>query len=216
MILQALKVCEDHVITAPNLPSAPTPANRGEKQKGSLRIIFLARLHRSKNLAYAISRVCNLKGNIVFDIYGPVEHADYWEECRQLISEAPDHVKIRYYGIVPAGCAGETFGKYDCFLFPTLSENYGQVIAEAVQAGTLPVISRGTTPWDDLRGGAAVSLSDPAGFESVLEEFCQMDEAEISAKREELACYVEKKLDSRRLVAQTKALFETAIRGGTR
>lgn len=215
MTLKALKVQEDHVIVAPNLPSAPTLPCREEKRSGQLRIVFLARLHRSKNLAYAIERVNSLQGEIIFDIYGPVEHSDYWEECKGLISKAPKNIKIRYCGAVPVGQAGETFGKYDCFLFPTLSENYGQVIAEAVQAGTLPIISRGTTPWDDIQGGVTVPLSQPEGFVKSLEEFCALNEDEISKKREALRQYAEKKLDTQQLIAQTKALFAAATEGGT-
>lgn len=215
MILQALKVPEQHVITAPNLPSAPTASNRETKCPGSLKIVFLARLHRSKNLAYAIERVKELSGDIRFDIYGPVEHPDYWDSCLALMSDAPNNVKIRYCGAVPVGKAGETFAKYDCFLFPTLSENYGQVIAEAVQAGTLPVISRGTTPWDDIRGGSAVPLSQPEEFVRVLEALCAMNEEEISENREKLRLYAEKKLDTQQLIARTKALFAAATGGGT-
>lgn len=213
MTIRALKVRPERVLTIPNLPSAPYQGKHGEKRVGSLRVIFLARLHRSKNLAYAIERVCSLKGDVCFDIYGPVEHADYWQECQSLIQRAPKNVRIRYCGTVPVGRAGETFGKYDCFLFPTLSENYGQVIAEAVQAGTLPVISRGTTPWDDLRGGAAIPLSLPEEFARELQALCQMDETEFSERRGALLQYAEKKLDTQQLVAQTKALFAAATGG---
>lgn len=214
MILKALKVRAEQVVTAPNLPAAPTKSCRSGKCPGSLRVIFLARLHRSKNLAYAIERVKELGGNVIFDIYGPVEHPDYWADCQRLMSDTPEKIRIRYCGAVPVGKAGETFAQYDCFLFPTISENYGQVIAEAVQAGTLPVISRGTTPWDDLRGGAAIPLSEPEEFVRTLDELCAMDEAEFSAKREELRQYAEKKLDTKQLIAQTKALFAAATEGG--
>ena len=214
MTSRALRVPETRVLVAPNLPAAPTEAQRSEKKTGELRIIFLARIHRSKNLAYAIEQVSRLHGKITFDIYGTLEHEDYWQECKALMGKAPQNVCIRYCGSVPVGSAGEVFGKYDCFLFPTLSENYGQVIAEAVQAGTLPIISRGTTPWDDLCGGYAAPLSRPEEFVDELQKLCGMTETEIAERRTQLLHYGERKLDTKRLVEQTKALFEAAVSGG--
>ena len=84
-----------------------------------------------------------------------------------------------------------------------------------MQAGTLPIISRGTTPWDDIQGGVTVPLSQPEGFVKALEEFCALNEDEISKKREALRQYAEKKLDTQQLIAQTKALFAAATEGGT-
>lgn len=211
MILRALKVREEHVLVAPNLPSPPQRRTAGAKERGSLRIVFLARIHRSKNLAYAIARVLRLKGNIVFDIYGPVEHGDYWAQCQKEIQTAPPGIAIHYRGAVPVGTSGAVLGGYDCFLFPTLSENYGQVIAEAVQAGTLPVISRGTTPWDDLQGGVTIPLEDPEGFERTLQMFCDMDGDAFAKRQEALQKYAEEKIQIERLKAQTKVLFHTEV-----
>ena len=184
-----------------------------KKKQGSLRIIFLARIHRSKNLAYAIERVLGLEGDITFDIYGPLEHEDYWQTCRALMEKAPDHIRIRYCGSVPVGKAGETFSRYDCFLFPTLSENYGQVIAEAIQAGTLPVISRATTPWDDLEGGKAIPLAQPEAFTGELQALCQMDESQFAQKRKLLHQYAQRKLNIKELTDRSKALFAAAVEG---
>ena len=214
MTVQALKVSRQQVLAVPNLPSAPAASRRSAKKTGQLRIVFLARIHRSKNLAFAIEQASKLQGEISFDIYGPVEHEDYWQQCKALMEKAPENVRFQYCGSVPVGSAGEVFGRYDCFLFPTLSENYGLVIAEAVQAGTLPVISRGTTPWDDIRGGCTVPLSEPQQFTDELQRFCAMSEKEIAQCREQLLRYGEEKLDTKRLVEQTKMLFQTAISGG--
>lgn len=214
MTIRALRVAENRVLVASNLPSAPAKAQRVPKKAGELRIIFLARIHRSKNLSFAIEQASKLQGEITFDIYGPLEHEDYWQECKSLMEKAPQNVHFQYCGAVPVGSAGKVFGRYDCFLFPTLSENYGQVIAEAVQAGTLPVISRGTTPWDDIRGGCTVPLSRPEEFVAKLEKLCEMNEDEIAECRSQLLRYGEEKLDTKRLVEQTKALFEAAVSGG--
>ena len=40
--------------------------------------------------------------------------------------------------------------RHDCFLLPTAFENYGHSISEALLHDCPAVISRGTTPWDDV------------------------------------------------------------------
>ena len=61
---------------------------------------------------------------------------------------------------------GDVYQKYDCFLFPTLNENYGHVIAEALANGCQVVLSKGTTPWDDLhlKAGYVCQLDEIDSF----------------------------------------------------
>lgn len=37
------------------------------------------------------------------------------------------------------------------FFFPTLGENYGHVIVEAMMNNCLVILSEGVTPWDDYK-----------------------------------------------------------------
>ena len=59
--------------------------NRGSiKESESLRIIFLSRIARSKNLYGALKILKSLDGEITFDIYGPIQDQCYWDECQRL------------------------------------------------------------------------------------------------------------------------------------
>lgn len=72
----------------------------------------------------------------------------------------------------------ETFSKYDCFLFPTLSENYGHVIAESLASGT-PVITSDQTPWNSIvenGAGWSVSLTDSEKFDSCIKNIIDCDQ----------------------------------------
>ena len=63
------------------------------------------------------------------------------------------------------------------FLFPTLGENYGHVIQEALSAGCVTLISD-RTPWQDLEEsgvGAAIPLEKPERFVDWLRRYAVMD-----------------------------------------
>jgi len=74
------------------------------------------------------------------------------------------NVTVNYRGELPMEKVQATFSRYDAFLFPTLGENFGHVVAESLAAGC-PVVCSTGTPWTDLlRGGcgAALEIGDPA------------------------------------------------------
>jgi glycosyltransferase involved in cell wall biosynthesis len=71
----------------------------------------------------------------------------------------------------------KAFSKADLFLFPTLGENFGYVIAEALQAGC-PVLISDRTPWQGLeaRGaGWVVPLEDEDRFVEILQRCADLD-----------------------------------------
>ena len=141
----------EKIIKVSNIGIMPNKNKRiYEKKEGELRITFISRIHEVKNLLYAIDIINMLKCKVNFDIYGPIESVDYWNKCENLIRESPSNVRINYCGEVNPGNIEDVFINYDCFLFPTKNENYGHVIAESLANGCPVVLSKGTTPWDDL------------------------------------------------------------------
>ena len=155
-----------------NIPSIPSrDYKRKPKEPGYAKFIFLARIHPKKNLLSAIKYFASIRGNVIFDIYGPVEDEEYWGRCQKEIEKLPNNIKVCYRGLLSHEEVHETFSKYDAFLFPTLSENYGHVIAEALIVGT-PVIISDQTPWTDVnehKAGWALPLSDEHGFVSAMQ-----------------------------------------------
>ena len=156
------------VFVAEDLPSRPIVIKRtGIKAKNSLRVVFLSRISRKKNLSYAL-RILNRDwdGDISFDIYGVIEDKEYFSECMRLKDELKGRVSCRYMGEAAPDRVGEIFSGYDIFLFPTLGENFGHVVFEAMAAGCVPLISD-TTIWRDLNersAGFVVPLKDEDGF----------------------------------------------------
>ncbi len=185
-----------HLLT--NIPSIPANLpERNEKKVGTGRFVFISRILWKKNLLSAIGFLKEIKGNVIFDIYGPQEDLNYWEECEKAISELPINVHVKYRGILIHDDIHKTFCKYDAFLFPTLSENFGHVIAEALLTGCIPIISD-QTPWTDMNdsdSGWAISLSNEQAFKNAIQRVVYMDEIDIQKKRKNIEKYFSKKLN---------------------
>lgn len=138
-----------------------------------LKITFLSRISKEKNLDYAIKILAKVKSRIVFDIYGPTENKDYWNECRSLISSLPNNIEVNYKGNVKGELVLDIFSQYDLFLFPTGGEAYGNVIAESLTVGT-PVLISTETPWRNLKDdglGWDVNLNELDTFVEIIESF---------------------------------------------
>lgn len=162
----------------PNLPARfSINTHIIEKKIGQLRLVFISRIFPKKNLKYALQVLKKIdKDNIVFDIYGPLEDEVYWGECERLINSMPNNITVSYKGLLNHEKVGETFSQYHAFLFPTLGENYGHVIAEAMMNNCLCILSKGVTPWDDYCDavGLGGNLSNMKEFEDSILKLIKM------------------------------------------
>ena len=209
-----LNVSEQQVFLLPNIPSAVVRKNYTDKRNGKINIVFVARILPNKNLKYAIQAVNRLQGEVCFDIYGPIENETYWNECKEEIEKAPSNIKILYKGKLKPSEARDIYSQYDCLVFPTLFENYGQVIAESISHDCPVVISKNTTPWDDLNddvGHFAISLDDQAQFVNALSDIMYMNNEEYSKLLEKLRKYAEKKMNVSEIKKQYVSMFDTII-----
>lgn len=161
------------------------PEIQNKIQRQGVRGVFISRICEMKNLLYSIEILKQVKSKIVFDIYGVIEDFDYWEKCQSAIKSLPPNVIVKYRGEASPERVIEIFSEYDFFLFPTLGENYGHVIFEALAGGCLPIISD-QTPWGDLEEkgvGKVLPLADKEGFISAIEEICSFTRAELEDKQ---------------------------------
>lgn len=155
----------------PDQPPAVLPTGPRDDDP-DLNVVFLSRVSPMKNLEYAIDVLARSRARLHFHIYGPAEDADYWSRCRDKLESLPAHVSWTYHGAVSPVEVSAIMRSNDLFFLPTLGENYGHVIAEALSMGTRALISD-QTPWRDLavRGlGHDISLSKPEQFLAIIEE----------------------------------------------
>lgn len=180
---------DDHVIhiasaihIAPDMshhqiPNSARASRHYSKHKGTLRIVFLSRISRIKNLDGALKMLRCQQGNIEFDIYGPIEDKKYWSKCRCLIRQLPPNIKTQYKGSVPNNEVIKILSDYDLFFLPTHGENFGHAIVEALIAGC-PVLISDKTQWRNLQSrkvGWDIDLNHPKQFEDALRFHLDMD-----------------------------------------
>lgn len=133
-------------IIAEDLPRSSV-LGRGNRDLNENTIVFLSRICPQKNLLGAIKSVSRLEKDIIFHIYGPKEDLSYWNECEKELKKLPANIAWKYFGNVPTQEVQSVLQRYNIFLFPTLGENYGHVIFEALSVGCIPIISN-QTPWE--------------------------------------------------------------------
>jgi glycosyltransferase involved in cell wall biosynthesis len=134
-----------------------------KKEVGSVKIIFLSRFMKKKNFKWLLENLKGIKGKLEIDIFGPLEDADYWEECKKIIETLPKNIKIESKGSVPHEKVLPVLAAYHFFIMPTLGENFGHIFLEALAAGC-PLIISDKTPWLGLEEkgiGWDLSLTDP-------------------------------------------------------
>lgn len=191
-LVKVLGVNKDFIRIAGDFPIKTVNTNSSSKSdcaistelKG-LKIVFLSRIAREKNLDYAIRILAKVPVIVSFDIYGPAENSIYWRECQDLITQLPSNITVTYRGNVAPHMVVETFGEYDLFLFPTGGEAYGNVIAECISAGT-PVLVSTETPWRNLESdnlGWDLELKNPDAFVSVISDYSFLTVEERSKRR---------------------------------
>jgi len=150
------------------LPESHPPRPRPD---GPLRICFLSRVARMKNLEFVLGVVAALRCPASLAILGPREDPAYWHECEALLGTLPPWVTVALGDAVEPEQVRATLADHDVLFVPSRGENFGHVFAEAWAAG-IPVLVSDRTPWRGLaeRGvGWDLPLDEAAPFAAALE-----------------------------------------------
>ena len=185
----------------------------GPKIPGTLRIATLGRVCRMKNIDYAIKLFRNIRGSVTYDIYGPLEDVKYVEICRDTCKELPENVKVRLMGGIPHHDVQPTLAGYHLFLLPTLGENFGHVVVEAMAAGCAVLLSD-RTPWRALHDagvGWDLPLAEPERFAEAIGSALDWNDEEFH-QISNLAHEYAKRIDTYAIsVQENEALFRVAL-----
>ena len=192
-------------IAKPGAAPALAPRQAG----APLRTVFISRISPMKNLLGAIEILQRVRQQVVFDVYGPVEDESYWVACQQAAQLLPPHVTFDYRGALHPDEVPATLARYDLFFLPTLGENFGHVIAEALSAG-LPVLISDTTPWRGLADqslGWDVPLDQPGQFAACIEACCHKPAAEYDEWRKAIRAWAVANIGNQDAIEQNRQLF---------
>ena len=198
-----IRVAVDIACPPPELTMQARQAN------APLRLLFVSRISPKKNLLGAIQMLQQVPCPMVFDVYGPAEDGAYWTSCQEAASQLPAHVQFNYCGALYPAQVPETMARYDLFYLPTLGENFGHVIAEALGCG-LPVLIADTTPWRDLaqqKLGWDIPLTQPEQFVAAIESCSRMPAADYDAWRHEIRAWALANIGNDEAVEQNRRLF---------
>lgn len=99
------------------------------------RLLYVGRLVTSKGLHLLFAALARYRGTSwTLTVVG-----DGTEREQLRVFAAQHHLPVRFRGFVPRGGLPELFADHDVFVFPTLKDEWGLVVGEALRAG-LPVV----------------------------------------------------------------------------
>lgn len=134
-------------VIADNLPNTDQPAFvTCQKNAGSLKCIFIARILPIKNLLFVLNTLAACAEDISFTIIGPVEDKNYWKACEQQMDGLPKNIRVNYLGPKKNNELAEILMEHHLFVLPTQGENFGHSIFESFLCGR-PVLISDQTPW---------------------------------------------------------------------
>lgn len=181
-----------------------------------LKVLFLSRIAPKKNLHFALQTIARIQEPVLFDIYGPVTDDVYWRRCQADIASLPSHVKVAYRGAVQPEQVREVMAGHDLFFLPTLGENFGHVIAEALSVGT-PVLIADTTPWRDLEiagVGWDLPLDGEQAFLHCIEHCVRLGAKEYEAWRASIRRFAAARLSDPDVIKANRTLLLNMLAEG--
>lgn len=149
--------------------------SRHWKPGGILRLMFMGRLDPIKGIEVLLHVLPKLKMPAVLDIFGTGESA-YVEALKKLAADLGITERVHFRGHVEGDAKRDAYLNTDIFVFPSYSENFGMVVAEALAHATPAVVSRGA-PWPgiDQQGCGRWVENDPEIFATAISELYHAD-----------------------------------------
>lgn len=184
-----------------------------QRMAKSLRVCFLSRVCKMKNLDFALRVLRRVDRPVMFSIYGPIEDLEYWRECQAIAATLPNRVTVEYRGEVTSERVVEVLSAHDVFFVPTRGENFGHVFVEAWMAG-LMVLTSDQTPWgclDEKEVGWDLALSREDEFARVLNEVARWDTERWRRARQLAQNYAENVCVDADVIDANRVMFRRVI-----
>lgn len=187
------------------------------KEKGALKLVFMSRLVRKKNIHYLLERLRFItEGKVNLDMVGPLEDQEYWRECQEIIKTLPKNVTVNPTGAFPEQKdVLRKVAESHFFSMPTLNENFGYVFIEGLAAGC-PLLISDRTVWDEIEtnnAGWRIPLEDEQAWIDKINYCIAMEDDEYQKMSVAARAYSEKWLDDPKFDEATAKVLQRALNG---
>lgn len=216
-IANHLNISHDKIQIVSNIPRIFNQAILRHKKSKDLKMVFVARLSKKKNLEGVLNYLLDLDDtcNIKLDIYGPQED-DYFNNLIIPVNNLGKNIIVNYCGELKPHELENALKNYHVYILPTLGENFGHSIFEALSAG-LPIIISDQTPWRNLKDqkvGFDIPLIDKNSFTKAIEKFATMSQDEYLYWSKNAREYAHHFYHSQNYVNGYKSLFTSELNVG--
>jgi len=180
------------------------------KERNRLSIIFISRIEQKKNLSFLLKLLCDIKDlKVKMNIFGyPVENS-YYRECQILADSLPENITVQWNDAISFEHVKSKLIDHHLFILPTLGENYGHAIIEALSVGR-PVLISDQTPWKNLHeyhAGWELPLSDKQAWIKAIEEAASWDQGEFDKHCQGALVYARAHTNVEELVDKYREMF---------
>ena len=175
------------------------------ERSGKIKLVFLSLINANKNIHLIIDATNKWEGRFSLDIFGPVIDVDYWKRCQGKIKSH----WIFYRGPVAPWEVQQTLQQCHFFVLPTLGENFGHAIYDALASG-VPVIISKNTPWKDIdvsHAGIYMDLDNENALDKILAMVSAMDQDTYETYRRASHNYAKQYSESRNYRNEYKFLL---------
>ena len=141
--------CQQPIAVVPNGVFLPEPTVRPLRSLGPRFALFLSRIHPTKGLLLLVEAWKRARPSGWHVIVAGPDESGHRKSVEEAVSAANLGDVFEFVGPIKDEAKGLLFQKADVFVLPTMSENFGLVVAEALAYG-VPVVTTTRAPWRGL------------------------------------------------------------------
>lgn len=198
-----------NVWTTSNLPNVFEYSEPLHKNANKVSLVSISLISPMKNILLVLKALKLVKYSVVYDIYGPIKDAEYWQECLVEMKSLPNNIVVTYKGEVLPMNIERTLRDYHYFILPSKSENFGHAIYEAMSAGR-PIITSHNTPWNNLQAvdaGYNINPEETTDFTKLLNDVCETSNEQYIASTISAKKYITEQYDINSIKKQYIKMF---------
>lgn len=196
------QACIPHGIELPDIAASTTRQRQA---------VFLGRLHPKKQVDVLLRAWARLRPQGWRLLIAGGGEREYERQLRQIAEQSGLEDSVHFLGIVEGEAKSALLAGSQLFLQPSLQENFGIAVAEALAHG-LPVLTTRSTPWSAIEASGCGwwVTSDVTSVEATLSRALALTPQQLATMGEQA-----RKLATRyswsEAVRQTLALYERVI-----